>query len=407
MATRQKISIAEMKVGIFVTVALLVLAGAILQQSWGVNWFGHQVKAITYLPDVGGLKPGAPVWLAGIEIGKVTKVTIVPPETYSGNKPIFLQIDELHKQLAALDPTAPNAGKIASDLQDSLRDLSLELRFVEVQMQIGQQYLDRISSDSAVSIESKGLIGDSLIEISLGTYHIPPQKVADAYVIEGIRTTGIREIMTGANDVIANFGVLSDQVKNIALKINPEKVGTNLQTAVQDMQTTMKAAQDTFTHATTLMDAMRSGNGTISRLISDPAAYEHLTDSLDKFNKIANNIENGSGTLTKLIQNPQLFDNANDALRKADVMMDRIEKGEGTLGMLSKDTMLYQRTSQAVEKFSNFVDQIENGQGTLGKLYKDPSLYENLNQSTAEITKLIYDLRQDPKKYLTIHFRLF
>jgi phospholipid/cholesterol/gamma-HCH transport system substrate-binding protein len=60
-----------------------------------------------------------------------------------------------------------------------------------------------------------------------------------------------------------------------------------------------------------------------------------------------------------------------------------------------------------LEKLATFVDQIDNGQGTLGKLYKDPALYDNLNQATAEITKLIYDLRQDPKKYLTIRFRLF
>jgi len=407
MATRQKISIAEMKVGIFVTVALLALSGAILQQSWGVHWFARTVKAMTYLPDVGGLKAGAPVWLAGIEIGKVTKITIVPPEVYNGNKPIRLHIDEIHQQLDALNPKDPNASKTASDLRDSLRDLSLQLRVVEVFVQISSQYLDRISKDSQVSIQSKGLIGDSLIEITPGTYLIPPQKIGDAYLIEGIATTGFREIMTGANDVIANFGVLSDQFKNIALKINPEKVGSGLESTISDMQKTMKSAQETFSHASSLMDAMHSGNGTISRLVSDPAAYERLIESLDKFNKLADNIENGSGTLTKLIQNPQVFDNANDALRKADVMMDRIEKGEGTLGMLSKDTMLYQRTSQAVEKFSDFVNQIENGQGTLGKLYKDPALYDNLNQSTAEITKLIYDLRQDPKKYLTIHLRLF
>jgi phospholipid/cholesterol/gamma-HCH transport system substrate-binding protein len=88
-------------------------------------------------------------------------------------------------------------------------------------------------------------------------------------------------------------------------------------------------------------------------------------------------------------------------------MMDRVEKGEGTLGMLSKDPNLYQKTSQTMEKFADLMDQIERGDGTLGRLLKDPSLYENLNQSTAEITKLIYDLRQDPKKYLTIRFRLF
>jgi len=74
---------------------------------------------------------------------------------------------------------------------------------------------------------------------------------------------------------------------------------------------------------------------------------------------------------------------------------------------LSKDPELYERMSKALEKIAAFVEQIDNGQGTLGKLYKDPSLYDSLNQATAEITKLIYDLRQDPKKYLTIRFRLF
>jgi phospholipid/cholesterol/gamma-HCH transport system substrate-binding protein len=407
MATKRQVSIAKMRVGIFVTIALLLLAAIILQQSWGVSWFTSSVKAITYLPDVGGLKSGAPVWLAGIEIGKVTKVGIVPPEIYAGNKPVFKKIEEIHKKLEAVNPKDPNAEKIASDLQDQLRDLRPELRVVEVQMQIRAQYIDRLSRDSEVSIESQGLIGESFLDISPGTYGTPPQKVADAYIIEGVPTTGFREIMTGANDVIANFGVLSDQFKTIALKINPDKIGADLASTLQDLQSTMKEARSTFAHATRLADDINSGNGTMGRLITDPTAYQRLTESLDKFNKIADQIENGSGTFSKLIQNPQLFDSANEALRKAAVMMDRIEKGEGTLGMLSKDPALYQRSNQAIEKFANFVEQIDNGQGTLGKLYKDPSLYDNLNQSTAEITKFIYDLRQDPKKYLTIRLRLF
>lgn len=406
MPTKQQVSISEMKVGIVVTIALLLLAAVILQQSWGVDWFARADKAITYLPDVGGLKPGAPVWLAGIEIGKVTKVTIVPPEILDSNKTTFRKISETHKELDALDPKDPNYSKTAADLSDTLRDLKLKLRFVEVVLQIRKQYMNQISLDSEVSIESKGLIGDSFIEISPGTYG-PPQKVAGAYLIQGVRTTGFREIMTGANDVIANFGVLSDQFKNIALKINPDKVGSGIATTVQDMQSTMSEAQKTFAHATSLLDEMRTGSGTLPKLMSDPSAYQHLIDALDRFNRIADQVQNGSGSLAKLINNPQLFDNATEALRKADVMMDRIEKGEGTIGRLSKDPALYDRTSQTLEKFANFIDQIDKGQGTLGKLYKDPSLYDNLNQSTAEITKLIYDLRQDPKKYLTIRFRLF
>ena len=56
MPQKKQVSMAEMKVGILVTVALLLLAALILQQSWGVDWLTRSVKAITYLPDVGGLK---------------------------------------------------------------------------------------------------------------------------------------------------------------------------------------------------------------------------------------------------------------------------------------------------------------------------------------------------------------
>lgn len=396
-----------MKVGILVTVALLLLAAVILQQSWGINWFGRTTKAITYLPDVGGLKPGAPVWLAGIEIGKVTKVSIVAPAIFAGNKPILQKIGEIQKQIESLDPKDRNLTKLQSALRDRLGDLKNQLNFVEVQLQIRSQFFDRISHDSAVSIESKGLIGDSFIDISPGTYGALPRKVDDAYLIEGVRTLGFREIMTGANDVVANFGVLSEQFKNIALKIDPDKIGGTVQATVQDLQSTMKQAQTTFEHATSLVDALHTGSGTVSKLISDPTAYDHLVSALEKFNKVADQIQSGPGTIARLIQNPEPFDKLNEALSKANGVIDRIEKGEGTLGRLSKDPALYDRVSNALEKFAGFVDQIDKGQGTLGKLYKDPSLYDNLNQSTAEITKLIYDLRQDPKKYLTIRFRLF
>ena len=396
-----------MKVGILVTVALLLLAAVILQQSWGVSWFGSTAKAITYLPDVGGLKPGAPVWLAGLEIGKVIAVAIVPPEVFAGNKPVFQRIAEIHKRLDALDPKDAEYEKTAAGLQNELRNEKLGLCFVEIQFQIRSQFINRISRDSEVSIESKGLIGDSYIDISPGTYGVPPQKAGDYYLIEGVRTSGFREIMTGANDVVANFGVLSDQFKNIALKINPDRVSSNLSDTFKAVQAALNEAKDTFAQAKTTMAAIRTGEGTVAKLISDPTAYQRLTEALEKFNKIASEVQDGSGTLAKLIHNPELFDNANDTLKKADLVMGRIEKGEGTLGRLSKDEALYERTTRAIERFAGFVEQIDKGQGTLGKLYKDPSLYNNLDQATAEITKLIYDLRQDPRKYLTIRFRLF
>lgn len=407
MPQKKQVSAAQLKVGIMVTVALLLLAALILQQSWGVAWFTPSVKAITYLPNVGGLKPGAPVWLAGIEIGKVRKVTIVPPEVYAGNEPIFRHIADVKKQMDSVNLKMPNAKQVLSDLMDQIRGLKTELRFVEVELDIRRQYIDRISRDSEVSIESRGLIGDSYIEISAGTLGVPPARRGEYYVVEGVRTTGFREIMTGANDVIANFGVLSEQFKNIALKINPERVGSGLEDTIKQVQDTLRQANDTFARTALLVRDMREGDGSFGKLVSDPTLYVRLTDALERFNNVADQVQNGSGTLAKLINNPELFNSTNDTLKRAQNILDRIEKGEGTLGKLSKDPVLYDNSRQAVERFAALVDQINRGEGTIGKLLKDPGLYNNLNQSSAEITKLIYDLRQDPKKYLTIRFRLF
>jgi phospholipid/cholesterol/gamma-HCH transport system substrate-binding protein len=407
MERKRQVALAEIKLGIVVTIALLLLAALILQQSWGVEWFAKTVEVDTYLPDVGGLKPGAPVWLAGIEIGKVRKVTIVSPEVYAGNEPLLRKLSELHKELDALDMKAPKANERASDLLDQMRDVKSEIRFVKVVLEIRPQFMDRISRDSEVSIESRGLIGESFIEISPGSYGVPPAKKNGIYVLEGVRTTGFREILTGANDVMANFGVLSEQVKNIALKLNPDKIANDFTATVKEMQSLVHEAQNTFARASALMEDMQQGQGTFGRIVADPTLYKRLVQAMERFDSTLEQIQKGDGTLAKLINDPAVYDNARDTLQKANVMMDRIEKGEGTLGKLSKDEALYENAKDALGKFASLVDQIDKGEGTMGRLLKDPSLYNNLNQSTAEITKLIYDLRQDPKKYLTIRFRLF
>ncbi len=407
MALKKQVKLAELKVGIFVTIALLLLASLILQQSWGVNWFSKSVQAVTYLTDVGGLKSGAPVWLAGIEIGRVRGISIIPPEIYAGNAPIFRQIEEIKKQIEATDTRLPSGLKNVEDLENEIRDLKQNIRLVEVRLEIGPQFLSRISRDSEVSISSRGLIGDSFIDISPGTYGVPPLKRGEYYLIESIQHPGFREIMTGANDVVANFGVLSDQFKTIVKKINPDKVGPGLSNIFEDIQNTVQQANHTFSRATVLIDSMHSGEGTFGQIVSNPELYRRLVDSLEKFNGIADDIQNGKGTIAKLINDPSLFNSANETLKKAEIMMDRIEKGEGTLGKLSKDAELYEKSKVALERFGTLVGEIEQGKGTLGKLLKDPSLYANLDQSTAEISKLLYDLRQDPKKYLTIRVRIF
>lgn len=411
---RKKIAWSELKVGIFVAVAIALLSIFIIQVSWGKSIFKVFARdtfvARTYLPTVAGLLRGAPVWLAGVEVGRVMSVEMVEPEVYAENRPILEEIARLQQQLEGLEKIHPKSRELKetiADLRDLIRDRKADLRIVKVEMQIDKQYRRRLGADSEVSIESRGLVGDSFIEISVGSVGEPEQLADGTVLIQGARSPGFREIITGANDVVANFGVLSEQIKNIAAKIDPDKVGNTITDIANNLDETLRSANTTFDEATKLVLEARRGDGTIGLFMRDPKLYNALTRSMSNLEETTAKIKSGEGTMSKLINDPALYDRAASSLARVDAVMARIEKGEGFIGKLSKDEALYVQTKEAIDRFSSLVEKMENGNGSLGKLMRDQALYNNLNQMSAELAKLIYDIRQDPKKYLTIKFKLF
>ena len=58
-------------------------------------------------------------------------------------------------------------------------------------------------------------------------------------------------------------------------------------------------------------------------------------------------------------------------------------------------------------KLDGVVDAIQKGQGTVGKLVTDDAAYNNLNKLLNASTDLVTTIRSDPKKYLTIHLKIF
>jgi phospholipid/cholesterol/gamma-HCH transport system substrate-binding protein len=97
-----------------------------------------------------------------------------------------------------------------------------------------------------------------------------------------------------------------------------------------------------------------------------------------------------------------------------DQLIAGVNAGQGTLGKLIKDEAIYNDARTAIARFNTTAARIDNvvagaqrGEGTVGKLLTDDSLYNNVNNFSSEGVKLLYDFRQNPKKYLTIKFQLF
>jgi phospholipid/cholesterol/gamma-HCH transport system substrate-binding protein len=97
-----------------------------------------------------------------------------------------------------------------------------------------------------------------------------------------------------------------------------------------------------------------------------------------------------------------------------DQIIAGINQGQGTLGKLIKDESIYNDARTAIARFNTTAARIDNvvagaqrGEGTLGKLLTDESLLQQRQQPLVRRREMIYDFRQNPKKYLTIKFQLF
>ncbi len=468
MEEKKRVSLSELRVGIFVIVAAVILGFAIFRIGSTVGLFQETFHARTYLNNVSGLKPSDIVLLGGVEIGNVTGVQIsdpgAMPETDT-NAGALARISELedretnlstelvgsgervdearsHYQSVVRDEgSASEAARARTQLEklETLRNGTMrelervrerlqrtrdDLQNIVVRMEIQTEYRGWIRSDSYISLGSVGLLGDKYIQISLGRAPDPPKTVIETIdggwwgdeevefvEITGRPQTGFEELITGANDILVNFGTLSEKVQDIISRFESGEgtIGKFLTdpSFYNNLNDTVIAARGTVDNASALMEEITRGEGTIPRLIQQQELYDRIVASATRLDRVLADVEAGEGTVGKLIKDPQLYDDAQQAMANIRSVAARLDSGEGTLGKLSTDDELYRELNTALQKLSVFVNDIEEGKGTLGRLAKDEQLYENVNEFSAEVVKLIYDFRQNPKKFLTIKFELF
>jgi phospholipid/cholesterol/gamma-HCH transport system substrate-binding protein len=355
---RKRLAWAELRVGILVIFSFTILAVAIVLISGGAGFFTAKYELKTYLGSASGLRKGSLVWLAGIEVGNVSQVNI-------SNSP------------------EPN-------------------RAVEVVMQVEKKYAATIRADSVAYLGSIGLLGDKYIDISRGS--AAEKQTPPGGEVKGSEEADIKKIMQNSNDLVANLGELVTKINQITTKIDVGQ-GTigkfiNDPSMFNRLNATVAEAQD-------LLNQIKSGEGSIGRLISDRELYDRLNGTLTRVEGVVTKVDKGDGTLGRFVNDPAVFQKADSLLAKFNAVAERMEKGEGFLGRLSKDDTLYVQFRDSLNKFSGLTERINQGEGTIGRLMVDAALYSNLNNASAELVKLLYDFRQDPKKFLRIKFGLF
>ncbi len=160
----------ERLAGVFVLSILGILIAVFLFIGSQQRFFSEKYTLKTVLNEGYGLKPGVPVNLAGIEVGKIESI----------------------------------------DFNDENK--------IEVVLSIQKSFQERIREDSVITVVSLGLMGSKMLEISLGSVSKPVIK--DGGTIKSSATLEFDNIIAGVNPLLIKATRALDRVFLLSKNLN-------------------------------------------------------------------------------------------------------------------------------------------------------------------------------------------
>jgi len=357
--SQKQLKWSQLKVGLTVLAASITLAVLIFLMTGTGGFLTRKIVLKSYFDNAGGLRVGAPVRLSGVDIGNVSGIRVVP-------------------------------------------DKDKQLTPVEVTMKVSTKYLYNLRKDSMTLLSTAGVLGETYIDIdsSLAT----GTEVRDGDVLPSREVPDFQDVVRASQGTLQNLDALLKRLDRIVAFVESGKgsVGKLIYdpTLYNRLATTVNEFQD-------LVSQVSQGKGTLGKLVSDDEMYRKANATIDKVNLIIDDVNAGKGTAGKLLKDPALYNNANDTIANVRKLTEDINAGKGAIGKLTRDQEFANKLQNTMDKLSAITDRLEAGQGSAGKILKDESLYNNADQMLVETRELIKAIRQNPKKYLTIHLKLF
>jgi phospholipid/cholesterol/gamma-HCH transport system substrate-binding protein len=279
----------SLAVGAFFLLALGAFAVIILSLSARTGVWERHYELVARFGDVQGLIASAEVRLAGKRVGQVKSVTF--------------------------------------DVSDP------EKAGLLVVLQVTEEVREHLKTDSIASIGSAGLLGDRVVDVSLGTVEGAP--LPPGAEIPTVDPLDINDAMDQGARALESVATLAENLNEVVKSFDRDSGGKRLAESVGAVGN--------------LIGEVREGDGLLHTLIYEPYEGSAMTDlegSMASMSSILGEVQNGNGLLHSLIYKKETEQDvvveALEAGARLNSILAKIDRGEGTLGLILNDPTLYE-----------------------------------------------------------------
>ncbi|HEX6309835.1 MAG TPA: MlaD family protein [Longimicrobiales bacterium] len=308
----------QARVAGLVLISLLLLAYGVYRVGEVFDVFASRYELTTLVPTALGLRPGAPVTLAGQRIGQVKAIEFIPIERKTGGNNLRVVI------------------AVADEVQDQIR------------------------ADSRAFLRTQGLLGDKFVDIEPGSSGARILQPGDTLPTgESLDIDQFLTMAAGALDqatgIVANLqdltGGLSRGEGTMGALLRDDQLYANLNAATIEMRS--------------VLAEINRADGTFGRLIRDPALYGQIHSAITRVDSLGAMILYGDGSMGQLLRSDSLYRRMLGTLGTADSavtdlagFVDRLANGDGAIQRLMSDPELYDQFLRAVTDVQALINDI-------------------------------------------------
>jgi phospholipid/cholesterol/gamma-HCH transport system substrate-binding protein len=332
----------QLRIGGLVLVGILLFIGFVLSIGKRSALFEERYSLWTSFSSAEGLAVGAPVRLAGVTVGNVTRIGFGP----------------------------------------NPRD-----RRLAVTLTVERRVQERIRQDSVASIGTIGLVGDKVLDLTVGSYDRPVLQAG---------------AQLAAMDPLDYFRLLQkgdtilDNVTRISASLD-EFLSGGEQTGKRNLNESLRSLR------TTLVE-IEKGEGLIHDLVYGKEGGELLgrvDRTVQTLERLVRAIEKEQGLLHAMIYSPQeeFLGRVFRIADRADAILKEVQEGPGLLHALLYDregAETVARLGRTSERLEGLVRAVQEGQGLLPSLLFDPArtkVLDDVQEAAAGLRTVTEDLQ--------------
>ena len=298
----------EAKVGIIAIVTIAILI-------WGLNFlkgkdlFGRQHTYYAVYDDIGGLLPTSYVFINGMKVGQVTKITYSDPQMKR-----FVVRFALPSKLSI--PSNSVAEVFNSDI-------------------LGSKAMRVIMGDATTFLSP----GDTMQSRTEGSMLNEVGKILEPY------TDKLEKIINNADTVVNNLKIITDnetQRNFHSALANINNISSHLATVSRDLDNIVGSEKgrikDIINNVDSLSTTLNNNSGKLENIISNISdisdevtkaklgeTLNNLNKTVDELSKTMSKISNGKGNVGKLVNDDNLYDNLQKTIEDLDKLIKDIK----------------------------------------------------------------------------------